>query len=58
MGGANVLLQFGDDRSAAAVSNKVGRGKVVTMSVPFETILGEETRDALMKDILRQFGSF
>lgn len=49
---ASVILQFNDNGNAAAVFNTPGRGKVVTISVPFETIDDTATRNNLMKQIL------
>ena len=53
---ATTLLNFSDDRQAAAVASKFGNGRVVTMSVPFESIMGEDARDNLMEAIIRQLG--
>lgn len=53
--GATTLMKFGDTGAAAAVSHKFGKGRVVTMSVPFETIDNEDKRDALMKDLFKSF---
>lgn len=54
--GSQSILQFSDTKKSAAVAGQHGKGKVIVMSVPFETIAGEERRDALMKDFLKYFG--
>lgn len=54
-GSAITLLTFNDDKGVAAVSSKYGRGKVITMSVPFESITEEDMRDELMKSLLQSF---
>lgn len=49
--GANELLEYSGSQGAA-VSHKAGQGKVVTLGVPLETVLGEDARDKLMKELL------
>lgn len=48
-----VVLEYGDDHAAAAVASKYGKGSVVVMSVPFESVQDEDHRDKLMKDLLK-----
>lgn len=50
--GSSVIMQFGDDNSAAAVAGRRDKGRIVVMSVPFESIEGDENRDRLMKTLL------
>lgn len=49
---AEVVMTMSDSGQPAAVINKSGKGKVFVMSIPFETIRGDQQRDALMKDVL------
>lgn len=51
--GGKTLLSFSDSSRPAAILNQSGKGKVIIMSVPFETIYGEDTRDALMKSLMK-----
>ena len=46
------MMIFSDNGNGAAMFSKPGHGKVFTMSVPFESIKGQQQRDALMKQVL------
>lgn len=52
MGEAETLMEFSDNSGAAAVGRRSGKSNIVTMSIPFESIDGEENRSQLMKEIL------
>lgn len=49
------LMTFSDNNTAVAMYTNTGKGSAVLMSIPFETIRGDQQRDALMKDILNIF---
>ena len=52
VGKASSFLHFSDSGNAAAVTNSFGKGKVVTMSVPFETLTDKNIQNSLMQQIL------
>lgn len=52
MGEAEILMEFDDNSRAAAVGRRSGKSRVVTMSIPFESIDGEADRSQLMQEIL------
>lgn len=54
---AKSILRFYDTGNSAAVYNSYGKGKVVTLSVPFETFTDSSARDNLMKQILNSFNN-
>lgn len=49
---SDVLLEFSDTDEAAGLLTKKGRSRGAVMSVPFEAIIDQNRRDALMKEIL------
>lgn len=49
---AHTFLRFNDNGNAAGIINAYGKGKVATMSVPFETLTDKSVRDNLMKQII------
>lgn len=51
------IITFNDNGNAAGVYNTFGKGKVVTMSIPFETLNDKGVRDNLMKQILTAFSN-
>lgn len=50
---SSTVMVFSDNGKGAAVVSKPGRGKVFTMSVPFEAINGQQQRNALMKEVIK-----
>lgn len=52
---AEILMRFANSDFGAAITHKYGRGKTVTMSVPFETIISPMQKERLLKDILNYF---
>jgi hypothetical protein len=52
---STALMTLSDNSSAVSRYSKFKKGSVITMSIPFETIRGEQQRDQLMQDILKVF---
>jgi hypothetical protein len=50
-GGSETILRYFENRMGAGIGYKKDYG-VVVMGFPFETILGEETRNIIMKKVL------
>lgn len=51
-GSAKMFMHFNDNGNAAGVLNTYGKGKVATMSIPFESFTETGARENLMKQIL------
>jgi phage head maturation protease len=50
--GSTPLLTLSDNNEAVARYSKIKKGAVVVMSIPFETIRGQQQKDALMQEII------
>lgn len=53
VGDAKVLLNFNDNGNAAALYNRHGKGNIITLSIPIETITADDVRDKLIKQFLK-----
>lgn len=51
-GNARMFMHFNDNGNGAGIINSYGKGKVATMSIPFETLTEASQRENLMKQIL------
>lgn len=50
---ASVIATFGNSGTTAGISNRYGKGRTATLSVPFESIKSEDDAEILMKGLLK-----
>lgn len=55
IGEGEVLFEFDGNSGAAGVIREDGKSKVITLSIPFESINNIDARNALMKEVLSVF---
>lgn len=55
IGEGEVIFDFDGNNGAAGVQRVDGKSHTIVLSIPFESITGEQQRNMLMKDILNSF---
>ena len=55
IGEGEVIYEFDGNNGAAGIRREGGKSRTLVLSIPFESISGADSRNALMKEILDYF---